>query len=187
MRRKLGQLRIIAGQWRSRLIDFDAADGVRPTPDRVRQTVFDWLSPRIAGAFCVDLFAGSGALGLEALSRGAGYVSFVENGPHQPELIRAALHKLQAANSEVVMDDALRFLSRTPQRYNLAFLDPPYATDLLTQTLTRLPRVLKPDNRIYLEWSGEQRPEVPAGYIWHREKKAGRVSYGLMEYAGETA
>ena len=85
-----GRLRIIGGQWRSRLVDFDADEGVRPTPDRVRQTLFDWLSPLIEGARCLDLFAGSGALGLEALSRGAAEVTFVEQGAAQAAAIRAA-------------------------------------------------------------------------------------------------
>ncbi len=91
MKRRLGTLRIIGGEHRSRHVEFDAGAGVRPTPDRVRQTVFDWLAPMIQGAHCLDLFAGSGALGLEALSRGAARATLVETGRMQIELIRAAL------------------------------------------------------------------------------------------------
>ncbi|WP_341920712.1 RsmD family RNA methyltransferase, partial [Hydrocarboniphaga effusa] len=90
-RRPLGKLRIIGGQWRSRIVDFVDGDGVRPTPDRVRQTLYDWLAPHIEGAEVLDLFAGSGALGLEALSRGAAFVSFCERGAEQAQAIREAL------------------------------------------------------------------------------------------------
>ena len=83
MKRAPGKLRVIAGEWRSRLVEFDSETGVRPTPDRVRQTLFDWLAPTIVGTRCLDLFAGSGALGIEALSRGARKVTFVENGRTQ--------------------------------------------------------------------------------------------------------
>ncbi|MCK9192931.1 MAG: 16S rRNA (guanine(966)-N(2))-methyltransferase RsmD [Nevskia sp.] len=184
MRRSLGRLRIIGGSWRSRLIDFDADAGVRPTPDRVRQTVFDWLSPIIAGSSVLDLFAGSGALGLEALSRGAAHASFVENGRTQIADIRAAVEKLGASDrAELVPGDAVAFLRATAHRYDILFLDPPYEGGLLGQALTALPRVLKPGNRIYLEWPKEQPPTMPAGYTALKEKTAGRVCYGLFTFA----
>lgn len=183
MRRPLGRLRIIGGEFRSRLIDFDAEAGVRPTPDRVRQTVFDWLAPIIEGTTALDLFAGSGALGLEALSRGASHSSFVETGRHQAESIRQAIAKLGVdARSDVVQGDAIAFLKSTARRYNLVFIDPPYDSTLLAAALAALPRVLKDGNRLYLEWPKGQPPVLPAGYALLKEKMAGQVSYGLFTY-----
>ena len=190
MKRPLGRLRIIGGEFRSRLIDFDAANsldgGVRPTPDRVRQTLFDWLSPIIEGATALDLFAGSGALGLEALSRGAAQASFVETGRQQAEAIRVAITKLKLeARSDVVQGDALAFLRSTMRRYNIVFVDPPYEGTLLAATLAALPRVLKDGSRIYLEWPKGKPPTLPSGYTVLKEKTAGQVSYGLFAL-GET-
>jgi 16S rRNA (guanine966-N2)-methyltransferase len=181
--RKLGQLRIIGGQWRSRLVEFEAGEGVRPTPDRVRQTLFDWLAPQIHGAAVLDLFAGSGALGLEALSRGAASVCFVETGAAQARAIRAALAKLKAEGAQLRSESALSVLSGTAERYDIVLLDPPYGTPLLGQALALLPRVLKPANRVYLEWrTGAARPELAPGWTWLKEKQAGQVSYGLTTY-----
>jgi 16S rRNA (guanine966-N2)-methyltransferase len=182
--RPSGVLRIIGGLWRSRQIAFDAGAGVRPTPDRVRQTLFDWLAPRIEGASCLDLFAGSGALGLEALSRGAGLVNFVETGRNQVGMIRAAVDKLAAAQAQVTTQDAIGYLQHTATRYEIVFLDPPYGSGLLEQALEWLPRVLKPENRIYIEWPADASMPLPAGYHWLREKQAGQVSYGLATYTG---
>jgi 16S rRNA (guanine966-N2)-methyltransferase len=183
-RRQAGTLRIIGGEWRSRLITFDAADGVRPTPDRVRQTLFDWLAPLIEGAVCLDLFAGSGALGFEALSRGAARASFIEQGVEQVAAIRAAAGSLGAGpRAEIVRADALGWLRSAGGRYDIVFLDPPYAGNLLIPALEALPRLLAPVHRIYLEWPGE-RPSLPAGCSLLKEKRAGQVSYGLAVYAG---
>ena len=188
MRRPLGRLRIIGGEYRSRLIDFDAGDGssggVRPTPDRVRQTVFDWLNPMIDGSSVLDLFAGSGALGLEAVSRGAAQASFVETGAKQADDIRSAIARLgAAARCEVVRGDGISFLRSTLNRYEIVFVDPPYDSPLLASTLANLPKVLKAMNRIYLEWPKGKPPVLPAGYSQLKEKAAGQVSYGLFTYA----
>lgn len=184
MRRPLGRLRIIGGEYRSRLIDFDADAGVRPTPDRVRQTVFDWLNLMIDGSSVLDLFAGSGALGLEAVSRGAAQASFVETGAKQAEDIRAAITKLGAGpRCEVVRGDGISFLRSTLNRYEIVFVDPPYDSPLLASTLANLPKVLKQMNRIYLEWPKGKPPVLPAGYSLLKEKAAGQVSYGLFTYA----
>jgi 16S rRNA (guanine966-N2)-methyltransferase len=182
-RRAPGTLRIIGGEWRSRLIEFDAADGVRPTPDRVRQTLFDWLAPLIEGASALDLFAGSGALGFEALSRGAAQVSFVEQGAAQAAAIRAAAAKLAAgARAEVLQTDALSWLRSATRRYDIVFLDPPYGAGLLAPALAALPPLLKPAHRIYLEWPRDKAPQLPPGYTLLKEKQAGQVSYGLATY-----
>ena len=183
MKRSAGQLRIIGGEYRSRLVEFDSSAGVRPTPDRVRQTLFDWLSPMIEGARCLDLFAGSGALGLEALSRGAAQVTFVESGASQAALIRAALTKLGAEARAVVKNtDALSFLSAS--RFDVVFLDPPFDSSLMGTALARLPPLLKPDNRVYLEYRQGGNLALPAGYTLLREKKAGQVSYALASFNG---
>ena len=188
MKRSEGQLRIIGGEFRSRQVEFEAAAGVRPTPDRVRQTVFDWLSPVIEGAHCLDLFAGSGALGIEALSRGATHVTFVETGARQVDGIRTALAKLQAPlRATVTKVDALSYLASAPaQSFDAVFLDPPFDSELLSPALERLPRVLKPDARIYLEWHRVGSIQLPAGYTLLREKKAGQVSYALASFSGDS-
>ena len=182
-KRAPGKLRIIGGQWRSRIIEFDAAHGVRPTPDRVRQTVFDWLAPTIQGTRCLDLFAGSGALGLEALSRGAASCTFVESGPQQAVLIKAALLGLKAANHDVVTMDALYYVTQTWHRFHVVFCDPPFGTDLLARVLPELPKVLMPEgNRVYLEWPQAKAPALPPGFSLVREKQAGAVCFGLATY-----
>ncbi len=177
-----GRLRVIGGQWRSRVIDFDATDGVRATPDRVRQTVFDWLAPVIEGARCLDLFAGSGAMGIEALSRGAAHCTFVEQGSRQVARVKNALLTLKAEHSDVVLMDAIYFLHQTWHRYHIVFLDPPFGSDLLDRALAELPKVLHAGNRIYLEWPRHQPPLLPAGFELLREKQAGQVSFGLATY-----
>jgi 16S rRNA (guanine966-N2)-methyltransferase len=186
MKRPSGKLRIIGGEYRSRLVDFDPGAGVRPTPDRVRQTLFDWLAPLVPGARCIDLFAGSGALGLEALSRGAGHVTFVETGAAQARAIRAALERLGcAARAEVVAGDALSFIASAGAHvFDCAFLDPPFDSGLLAPALAALPRVLKPGARVYAEWHRDGPLPWPAGYAVLREKKAGQVSYALATPTG---
>ena len=186
MKRPPGKLRIIGGDWRSRLVEFEAAAGVRPTPDRVRQTLFDWLAPTIVGARCLDLFAGSGALGLEALSRGAGHVTFVESGTQQAAMIRAALETLEASTrADVRQDDARSFLRRAPAaRFEVVFLDPPFDSGLLEPALAALPPHLAPGAQVYVEWLAKSPLALPAGYALAREKRAGQVSYGLATHAG---
>lgn len=183
-RRAPGVLRIIGGRWRSRRIAFDPASGIRPTPDRVRQTLFDWLAPVITGLRGLDLYAGSGALGFEALSRGAESVTFVERDAATVAALRDATDALVADEAvQIIHDDALSVLSRSGARYQLVFLDPPYGDSAaLDAALAALPLVLAPFNRIYLEWPSERPPEFPPGYALLREKAAGRVSYGLLRY-----
>lgn len=186
-RRPPGKLRIIGGEHRSRLVEFDGDSGVRPTPDRVRQTFYDWLAPMIEGARCLDLFAGSGALGLEALSRGAGHVTFVETGVKQSSLIKAALIMLRIpqARFDVSAVDALYFLTQTWHRYNVVFLDPPFDSGLLEKALEDLGKILAPVNRICLEWPEGRKPELPPGFVWLREKQAGQVCFGLVTTSAE--
>src|SRR5689334_3673643 len=124
-----GRLRIVAGTLRGSRLDVADAPGLRPTPDRVRETLFNWLMPVIAGARCLDLFAGTGALGIEALSRGAAAVDFVETDGELAERLRANLLRLKQT-ARVLRLDALRFLGETEMRYDVVFLDPPFGAAL---------------------------------------------------------
>ena len=183
--RPRGELRIIGGHWRSRRIRF-AADVVRPTPDRVRQKAFDWLAPRIRGARVLDICAGSGAMGLEALSRGAAEVCFVERDRCAATAIEAALALLApAASARVAQSDATLFLARPPAEagYDIAFVDPPYDADLWAKLLPRLTDWLIADHRIYIEWPRAASPDFGVALHWHRESTASQVSFGLASLA----
>lgn len=177
-------LRIIGGQWRGRKLRFADGEGLRPTPDRVRETVFNWLQPLIQGARCLDLFAGSGALGLEALSRGAGEVVFVDTNPSAIAALRENLALLQSNRGQVVRGSALAYLEGPPQAFDVVFLDPPFRRDLLQPALQRLAvgGWLAPGARIYLELESEQgEPPLPAGWELLRAKRAGQVAYYLVQ------
>src|SRR6185312_9786973 len=158
-----------------------AANGLRPTPERVRETVFNWLAPVIAGARCLDLCAGTGALGIEALSRGAAAVSFVEREPRLGQALRANLERL-GVDGEVVVADAQTWLRGTPRPYDMVFLDPPFALELWTTLATQLETGgwLAPGAMVYVEWPEHQDPELPANWSVHREGRAGAVHYALM-------
>lgn len=182
-KRAHGTLRVIGGHWRSRVIEFDDSGAVRPTPDRVRQTFFDWLMPVIEGARCLDLFAGSGALGIEALSRGAKHCTFCETGSRQATTIKTSLLTLNAQHYDLVGMDGLYYLTQTWHRYGVVFLDPPFESDLLGRALLDLPKVLLPNGaRICLEWPDGKKPDLPPGYEWLKEKQAGQVCFGLLGY-----
>jgi 16S rRNA (guanine966-N2)-methyltransferase len=179
-------LRIIAGQWRGRKFRFPPS-AIRPTPDRVRETLFNWLSPRIAGAHCLDLFAGSGALGLEALSRGAAQVTFVEQQRAAAVAIEQLLEQWHAVGGHVHCEDALHHLATPPGRaYDVVFLDPPFAAGLLSSCAAWLERGwLTPDARIYVEHARrDPSPEVPAGWQQLRTGTAGEVGYHLYGLHG---
>src|SRR4051812_41703413 len=118
------RVRIIAGQWRSRLVRFPEAPGLRPTPDRVRETLFNWLGQHLDGLSCLDLFAGSGALGFEALSRGARRVVMVERDRATAAALRASAQSLEAANVEIIESDAMRFLAQPREAFDVVFVDP---------------------------------------------------------------
>lgn len=175
------RVRIIGGSWRSRLLEFPARDGLRPTPDRVRETVFNWLAPILPGASCLDLFAGSGAFGFEALSRGAGQAVLVERDAEVAAALRHNRERLAADAAEIVQADALDYLDGAVQGFDIVFLDPPYASQLLAPCLQRLAARpwLKPGARIYLEAPAGQPPPLPSGWQLLRSKTAGQVSYHL--------
>jgi len=175
------RVRIIAGKWRSRIVKFLAAAALRPTPDRVRETLFNWLGQRLDGLACLDLFAGSGALGFEAMSRGAARVVMVERDRNVAAGLRASAKALQAEGLEVVEGEALAYLDGSRERFDVAFLDPPYASDLAVRALGKIAPRLNPGARVYVE-SAEPLPPSPA---WRalREDRAGAVRYALLEPA----
>lgn len=175
------RVRIIGGQWRSRVVKFPALPTLRPTPDRVRETLFNWLGQRLDGLACLDLFAGSGALGFEALSRGAARVVMVERDREVANALRASGEELGARGLEVLHAEALAFLGRDKEAFDVVFLDPPYASDLANRALERLPGHLRPGARVYVESALPVRP----GEAWRvlREDRAGAVRYALFEPA----
>jgi len=178
------EFRIIAGQWRRRKLHFPPLPGIRPSPDRVRETLFNWLRDRVEGARCLDLFAGSGALGLEALSRGAAGVTFVDKERQAAEAIRGHLTLLGATGGEVLQVDALSWLAGTPKPYDLVFLDPPFDTDLVPEACARLrDGWLKPGAWVYIEHAAERVPALPPEWQVVRESKAGRVGFRLVTVA----
>jgi 16S rRNA (guanine966-N2)-methyltransferase len=176
------QLRIIGGEWRGRKLRFPDVEGLRPTTDRVRETLFNWLAPVIHGARCLDLFAGSGALGLEALSRGAAEVIFVDSDRRAVQSLRENLALLKDERGSVVQADALSFLRAGPRTFDVVFLDPPFRKELLQPCLELLCHNdwLSETARLYLEVEQELgEPQLPAGWDMVRSKKAGQVIYGL--------
>ncbi len=176
-------MRIIAGEWRSRRLEFPARDTLRPTPDRVRETVFNWLAPYLPGARCLDLFAGSGAFGFEALSRGAARAVLVERDAAAATALRANGARLAAAGAEIVEADALSYLAGTAEPFDIVFLDPPYASGLLAPCLARLAAGgwLGPGARVYIEARDGELPPLPAGWRLARSKTAGQVGYHLAQ------
>ena len=181
-KRSSNQLRIIGGEWRGRKLSFPDVEGLRPTTDRVRETLFNWLAPVIHGARCLDLFAGSGALGLEALSRGAAEVQFVDSDRRAVQSLRDNLTLLKEERGKVVLGDALSFLQGEPQPFDLVFLDPPFRKELLQPCLELLCSGgwLAENARLYIEVEQELgEPQLPQGWAMVRSKTAGQVIYGL--------
>lgn len=180
-------LRIIGGTWRGRKLRFPAAAAIRPTPDRVRETLFNWLAAATPGSRCLDLFAGSGALGLEALSRGAAHVTFVEHDEAAAQALRARLAEWHAGDARVEREDALRYLAGTAEPFDIVFLDPPFASDLLGRAAAGLAerQWLRPGALIYVECAArEGLPALPAGWQPLKAKQAGEVGYHLFAQGG---
>ena len=182
--RSVNQLRIIGGQWRGRKLSFPGIDGLRPTGDRIRETLFNWLAPTIAGSRCLDLFAGSGALGLEALSRGAAASVLVERDTQAAAQLRANLALLQANQGQLVQVDVLTWLARgnSGAPFDIVFIDPPFQLNLWQVVIDALEAGgwLADDAAIYIE-SGRATPfTVPQHWHLHRDKQAGQVSYRLF-------
>jgi 16S rRNA (guanine966-N2)-methyltransferase len=181
------RVRIVGGQWRSRRIRFEAAPEVRPTPDRIRETLFNWLQGDVVGARCLDLFAGSGALGLEAASRGASEVVLVERDRRVLRTLEAAVEELGATTVRVVEADAFAFLAGAATPFDLVFLDPPFAkgwqAELCTLLATR--GWLAPHASIYVECPARDgAPALPTGWTVRRTARAGEVAAHLARRSG---
>ncbi|MGI9344176.1 MAG: 16S rRNA (guanine(966)-N(2))-methyltransferase RsmD [Gammaproteobacteria bacterium] len=176
-----GELRIIGGRWRGRRLQLPAGSAVRPTGDRIRETLFNWLAPTIAGARCLDLFAGSGALGLEALSRGAGETVFVEKDPVAVRQLKASIDTLGCEDARVARVDAAAFLRGSPAPFDVVWLDPPFGEFDLENLCTLLERGwLASGARIYIEMDRRSDlPNLPDGWSVDRDKTAGQVRFVL--------
>ncbi|WP_028454760.1 16S rRNA (guanine(966)-N(2))-methyltransferase RsmD [Chitinilyticum litopenaei] len=176
------QVRIIGGQWKRRLLKFPTQSGLRPTPDRVRETLFNWLGQDCTGLHCLDLFAGSGALGLEAASRGAARVVMVELAREALAALREHKALLKADNVEIVAGDARRYAAGCGDNFDLVFLDPPYAANLLPELLPAVAPLLKEGGLVYAECATW--PDL-TGWEIVREGRAGQVQHALLRRAGE--
>jgi len=179
----VGQVRIIGGRWRGSRLPVAASAGLRPTADRVRETLFNWLAAALPGSHCVDLFAGSGALGLEAASRGAAKVSLIERDARLAASLRATLSRLHGADVEIHCDDALAWLAHLPANaapIDIAFVDPPFALDLWEPTLRALQPRIAADAWIYLESGRDLALALPPGWRVHREGQTRDVVYRLL-------
>ncbi|MHB8345812.1 MAG: 16S rRNA (guanine(966)-N(2))-methyltransferase RsmD [Acidiferrobacterales bacterium] len=176
-----GRLRIIGGNWRSRRLRVVPSEGLRPTPDRVRETLFNWLQPWIDGAACLDLFAGSGALGLEALSRGAARAVLVERNPEAIAALRLNVTDLNASGAEIAAADCTDYLLGTARSFDIVFLDPPYRSGQLAGCCALLAGRgwVRPGGLVYLEAPGGQEPVLPDGWTLVRSGRAGQVGYHL--------
>lgn len=181
-----GRLRIIAGQWRSRKLTFPDRDDLRPTPDRIRETLFNWLQTDVPGSRCLDLFAGSGALGFEAASRGASEVVMVEQSREAASALARNAGLLDAAKVELVVADAVVWLMNNQRVFDIVFLDPPFTDDLLGECCEMLERGnnLAEDARIYIEHAvGDNEFVIPDNWQCIKSKSAGQVAYKLFRRA----
>jgi 16S rRNA (guanine966-N2)-methyltransferase len=178
-----GKIRIIGGRWRGRKLPVLTEAGLRPTPDRVRETLFNWLAPIIDGARCLDLFSGTGALCLEALSRGASEVVMVERAKHVVQQLRQNIATLGAADAVVVESDAVDYLRGQVAPFDIIFLDPPFASDLIARTsqLVEQGGWLKRGGFVYVEAPVAMQPlPVPSHWSAVKNKQAGQVGYHLL-------
>ena len=175
----MSRLRIVGGEWKRRYINFHALPGLRPTPDAVRETLFNWLGQDLTGLACLDLFAGSGVLGFEAASRGATHVTLVERDARTFAALRDAAAALGTERLELVRADAVKFLARATRRYDLLFLDPPYRQGWIERVAPMLTGVLTADARIYVE--AEHFIERVGSWETVRSGQAGQVCYHLLE------
>ena len=186
MVRKSNQVRIIAGQWRGRKLEFPDTQGLRPTADRVRETVFNWLAPVLPGAVCLDLFAGSGALGFEAASRDAARVVMVEKNSIVFRYLEEQSKRLSARVVELVNADANDYLRAVDTAFDIVFLDPPFGDANRYQPIFQLVnarRLVKPGGFIYLETEkGSVGAGLPDNWQVYRHKQAGQVDYQLLSY-----
>ena len=180
-----GSCRIIGGKWRGRKISFNDAEGLRPTTDRIRETVFNWLQFYVPQSRCLDCFAGSGILGFEALSRGAAEVIFIENNSKTVKSIKDNIRLLGTDRAQIQHSDALDWLASVNMNkyFDLVFLDPPFNSDLLTKSSALLDNCgcLAEDAIIYVEHAAEADVVLPDNWTCFKQKTSGQVSYKLFE------
>lgn len=178
-----GRVRIVGGLWRGRRIEVPNGRDLRPTPDRVRETLFNWLGQHLHGAACLDLYAGSGVLGFEAASRGAARVILVERDRAALAALHATRSALDARQVEIVACDALRYLAQVETRFDVVFLDPPFRQNAWPALVAQLPRCLAAGARVSLEAPNPQ--DAPQGWRELRRLRAGQVSLQLMQWGEE--
>ncbi|MGH8719585.1 MAG: 16S rRNA (guanine(966)-N(2))-methyltransferase RsmD [Burkholderiales bacterium] len=175
------RVRIIGGIWRSRVITFPARAGLRPTPDRVRETLFNWLGQNLTGRRCLDLFAGSGALGFEAASRGAAQVVMVDRDREVCSALEKSARALNATQVTIACEDALGFLARDRRHFDVIFLDPPYASNAFVKILPLVPRHLSEEGVLYVESSAAHL--LSDDWQVLREQRAGQVRFLIARCA----
>ena len=182
-----GKLRLNAGRWRGRVLPVAAVPGLRPTPNRVRETLFNWLAPDIEGLRVLDLFAGTGALGLEALSRGAAHATLLEQHPAAVRQLKASAQTLNIAPEQIEIRqcEALSGIQGLGQ-FDLVFVDPPFQADLWQAVLQALPAHLAPGHRVYLESPRNWSFQPSDGWQVHKEKAAGDVAFRLLDYSAHS-
>jgi len=180
------RIRIIGGKWRGRKIEVIEAEGLRPTPDRIRETLFNWLAAVCPGAMVLDCFAGSGALGLEALSRGAKGLVALEQDLRALDNLHQQVQRLDAAAIEIIAGDAIESIAGIKQKFDLVFIDPPYARPELRQQVAQQlesQNCLQPGARLYFEWPSPELFDLPTpGLQWLKQKTAGQVNYAIAEW-----
>jgi 16S rRNA (guanine966-N2)-methyltransferase len=176
-----GKIRIIAGKWRGRKLDVIDTPGLRPTPDRVRETLFNWIQQEIVGARCLDLFAGTGALGFEALSRDASEVVMVESNPRIVDSLKQHAETLKSENHTIQLADGLSWLKQSTKSFDIIFLDPPFQQGYVEKCCDLIieESLLNPNGLVYIE--SEKNLELPDGWQIKKQKKAGQVQSMLIE------
>lgn len=177
------QVRIIAGCWKGRSIPVIKKEDVRPTPNRVRETVFNWLQDALPGSRCLDLFAGSGVLGIESVSRGAAHATIVDSNREIIELLRSQLELLETGLVDLVCGDGIEYILNTEQQFDIVYLDPPFQKFDLNKLLDQVNSadILKPHAQVYMESLPGQLPQkLPSSWQWRRQSKASQVAYGLI-------
>jgi 16S rRNA (guanine966-N2)-methyltransferase len=180
----MSKIKIIGGQWRSRQIDVLDVDGLRPTPNRVRETLFNWLQADIFNSRCLDLFAGSGALSFEAASRGAKTVVQIENNIAACGMLKSNAEKLNATQIQIVQSDVLSYLAKLPVNpFDIVFIDPPFRLDFVVKTCELLEKQnwLTPYSKIYVETENDLTLELPERWQLLKSKVASEVAYRLFE------
>jgi len=182
-----GSVRIIAGQWRGRKLPVPTVEGLRPTPNRVRETLFNWLQAWLEGATCLDLSAGTGSLCFEALSRGASSAVMVEASRKAADQLKENLATLGCNNARVIENSALFYLQGQVSAFDLIFLDPPFKSELVEQCFSLIHERgwLKPGGLLYIEAPAKSAlPELPANWSLHKSKTSGEVGYHLLKFDG---